>query len=190
MNSGIFRIKGRIKSSLTSYNEPLILWSGGKIIIEGGKLVIGSSTVPPIVATASSLVMKVLGTMQTNFYDASHDIFAARKQFYKFTINSVASTQLTINSGALISEGDTTTYNTKALMAQRMASLVNATYANSVVIATYTSSNEYFEVEALVAGAPYVTGSESNLTIFKTVLNSYLITDLTNGTITQDTDVE
>jgi hypothetical protein len=190
LNNGTLRLKGRIKTSLTSYNEPLILWTGGKIIIEDGKLVNGMTTVPPIVASASGLVMKVLGTAQTNFVDGAKSIFEARKQFYKYTIVNVAATNLTINLGALISETNTGVYNTKALLAQRMASLINSSYANTVVIATYTLSNDYFEIEALVAGTSYVTGSEANLSIYKTILNSYLITDLTNGLITQNINVE
>lgn len=190
LNNGTLRLKGRIKTSLSSYNEPLILWTGGKIIIENGKLVNGMTTAPPIVASASGLVMKVLGTAQTNFVDGAKSIFEARKQFYKFTISNVATTNLTINLGALIIETNTGVYNTKALLAQRMASLINSSYANTVVIATYTLSNDYFEIEALVAGTPYVTGSEANLSIYKTILNSYLITDLTNGLITQNVNVE
>ena len=71
-----------------------------------------------------------------------------------------------------------------------MASLINSSYANSVVVATYTLPNDYFEIESLVAGTSYVTGSEVNLSIYKTILNSYLITDLTNGLITQNVNVE
>ena len=190
LNNGTLRLKGRIKTSLTSYNEPLILWTGGKIIIENGKLVNGMTTAPPIVASAGGLVMKVLGTTQTNFVDGTKSIFEARKQFYKYTISNVATTTLTINLGAIITETNTGVYNTKALLAQRMASLINSSYANSVVVATYTLPNDYFEIESLVAGTSYVTGSEVNLSIYKTILNSYLITDLTNGLITQNVNVE
>lgn len=189
--SGIFRINGRIRTSLTSNNEPLILWQGGKIIMEDAKLIIGQTNVPPIVATAAGLVLKVLGTMQTNFNDGVNNVFASRKQLYRFTINTAGvAAQLTINLGAVISETNVATYNTKALMAERIKNLINASYASTAVIATYTAGNDYFDLEALVASVSYVTGSESNLSIKKLILNSHLITDLTNGVITQNTNVE
>ncbi len=191
LQNGTLRIRGRVKAPSTLVNEPCVLWSGGKLIIENNaKLITTHSGIPPIVMSNPDLVLKIMGMLHVNYASETYDILSAKKKHVKYSITNVAATNLTVNLGAAINESDTTTYNTKALLAERMKNLINASYANTSVIAYYTAADEFFTLEALVAGTTYVTGSESNLGLWTLISNSYAMTDLTDGVIVQNSYVE
>ena len=114
---------------------------------------------------------------------------------YKFTISAVASTGLYVfvPTSVLILESNTGVYNTKALLAQRVAALINANATlNVAVIATQDipGTDEYFYIEMLTAGPVFTFNSLANMTSLVQRWNSYAITNVTGGTILENSNVE
>ena len=197
MNQGLLLSSGTIYLSssgsinMTSTSRTLknagIRYQGGKIISNGGTFTVAEANCLPIAVETSNRDIKILSAgLNTN---SLLDFLPAKKQKTSFTISAIATTSLTINATA-ISESDTTTYNTKPLLASRIASLINASALNTVVIATYTASNDFFEVEALVAGTAFTNSALTNITALFVIENSYALNNITAGTLIQDVDVE
>jgi hypothetical protein len=197
MNQGLLLSSGTIYLSssgsinMTSTSRTLknagIRYQGGKIISNGGTFTVAEANCLPIAVETSNRDIKILSAgLNTN---SLLDFLLAKKQKTSFTISAIATTSLTINATA-ISESDTTTYNTKPLLASRIASLINASALNTVVIATYTASNDFFEVEALVAGTAFTNSALTNITALFVIENSYALNNITAGTLIQDVDVE
>ncbi|GEM_PF-3050750 len=170
-----------------TYKNAGIRFQGGKIISNGGTITVAESNCLPITVETSNRDIKILSSgLNTN---SLLGLLSGKKQKMKFTVSAVATTSLAINS-TTISESNTGTYNTKALMAARITSLINASALNTVVIATYTASNDYFELEALVVGVPYTFNTVINLSTLYITEGSYALTNVTGGSIIEDVDVE
>jgi hypothetical protein len=197
MNQGLLLSSGMIYLSASgsinmvgtdrTFKNAGIRFQGGKIISSGGTITVAESNCLPITVEITNRDIKVLSAgLNTN---SILDLLSGKKQKMKFTVYAVATTSLAINS-TTISESNTGTYNTKALMADRITALINASALNTVVIATYTASNDYFELEALVVGIPYTFNTVINLSTLYITEGSYTLTNVTGGLIIEDVDVE
>ena len=169
-----------------------------------GDLILNSSIIKtngnidslPIYAGNPGLNLKILqGGLSTNYITDS--LLLAKKQKLKYFIIGVVASELIIDDGTggiynpvAIAESDITTYNTKALMAQRIGGLITA---NSDIQLTVSQDNpgtdEYFYLEADVAGVPFISTSFVNIISENIRQNSYEMTNLTVGLILANTNV-
>lgn len=165
-----------------------IVWSGGSLIIDG-KIVLTNSKAVPIRATVPNLQLKVLGSYQTN--RVCNNINGLHKKV-KCTINAVVSTTINIvdSSGSeSFVESNIATYNTTALLAQRLVSLINASGTLDVTasqdnagVDTYfwLTADDYFDF----------TYSCSNITFALELANSYPFTEICGGIINENINIE
>jgi hypothetical protein len=116
---------------------------------------------------------------------------SAKSRKDSLKVGAVAITTIILNDGSggaeTFTETDVATYNTTALMAQRMASLINASGTLDIT-ATYVSGAT-FNIEADVAGVNYTQSGLVNLTNYTLRPNRELIDDLVGGTIIEDSDI-
>ncbi len=105
----------------------------------------------------------------------------------KYGSGSGCTINVTSITNEVFTETDVVTYNTTALLAQRIVALINASPTINIS-ATYISGDS-FNIEAKTAGEQYVKVSSVNLTPTILRLNSYAITDLTGGAIIEEPDV-
>jgi hypothetical protein len=120
--------------------------------------------------------------------------YAAKRKKYKYTVNAVASTSITLNDGSggneVFTETNTAVYNTTALLAQRMAALINASATLDITATQDTPGTDiYFYTTADVAGIPFTTPSYTNLTELGIRENSYSLIELIGGTIIENANI-
>ncbi len=159
--------------------------NGGTVICNGGTVLTNHLGLRPIIAVAAPRDLKVYGggLVSNNLYmlDNTKGIDA-----YSVTAAGVA-TSLTIN-GDLYSEADTITYNTTALMATRLISLINAGSPdlNAYRAVSYGSYTGYVVVIYTGAGVTFPVNS----TLSATAPTSFAITPtILAGNIVLDEDV-
>jgi len=150
----------------------------------------------PIQATTAGLSLRVLtGGLSTNI-TADGGVLPGKKMKYKFTISAIAATgiNILIPLSYNISESNTGVYNTKALLAQRMAALINGSpFLNVAVIATQDTpgTDEYFYIETLTSGPVFSYNTAVNFSAINIQRwNSYVITNITGGSILENSNVE
>ncbi len=123
-------------------------------------------------------------------YNGSN-LLSAKPRQDSIKVNAVAITTIVLNDGSggaeTFTETDVVTYNTTALMAQRIASLINASGTLGIT-ATYVSGAT-FNIASDVAGTDYTQSGLVNLTNYELAPNRASITDLTGGHIIEDSDV-
>ena len=190
-------------SSQIAHVDPktAIRYSGGTLISNGGTILVPTPTseidFAPIVADGTGLDFKVKsGGFNTNYTTLNTE--AAKTARWKFTVNAVATTELSLNdtSGTEnFQETDTATYNTTILLAQQMAALINGS-ATLDMTASWTGGDSFFFVEMDIAGTttdPFATVI-SNLTKLSIRENSEVMLDAlvarAGGRFVEDTDVE
>lgn len=162
----------------------LIRKTGGILILNGTTLVKANAYQQFINCPTTAQDIKVYsGGVTTN--GTTGDLLSAKARKDSLTVTAVAITTIAINNVSY-TEPDITTYNTTALMAARIAALINA--GPEPVTATYLSGSA-FEVEADVAGTNYTQSGLVNLVNTQLRLNSFAITDIVGGTIIEDSDV-
>jgi hypothetical protein len=197
--NGTIRINFPASLGLTSYLSLFaspIEYNSGKVIINGGTLISNITNVTPIRATASGLSIKVYSAgMNTNLINNGGTL-VGKKMKVKFTVSSVASTSIVVNdnlgSGNLtFTETNTAVYNTTALLAQRMVSLINA----SVTLQTTASQDnpgidDYFYLEQDATNMGYTLVSSTNLSGEGLVPGMYSLSQSVLGLIIEDTDIE
>ena len=173
-----------------------IVWVGGKLIIDRSTIYITDTVALPIQATTAGLSLRVLtGGLSTNI-TADGGVLTGKKMKYKFTISAIAATgiNILIPTSYNISESNTGVYNTKALLAQRMAALINGSpFLNVAVIATQDTpgTDEYFYIETLTAGPSFSYNTAVNFSAINIQRwNSYAITNITGGSILENSNVE
>lgn len=174
-----------LETGYTASNNSAIKYTSGKIISNGARLIMGTDTQAPIEAAAGSLeAILCAASINTN---VSESIFAARKQKFKYTVQSVAEVSITLNATPLV-ESDTATYSTTALLAQQVAALING--AGLPVTATQDTpgTDEYFYVEANVAGTAFTSGV-INLTEVVVRANGQAISNPTSVTPLQNANI-
>jgi hypothetical protein len=202
LSNGKLTLKGRVKNlsttKATGYptTGTCVSYGGGTLIVNGAVLTTNNTENAVITATAGSLNLKVLsGGLSTNRTENGGTL-AAKKQKYKHVVTTAATTTtITLNDGSggneVFTETNTATYSTKALMAQRIAALINASGTLDIT-ATQDSAgvDEYFYVEADVAGTPFTEVLLTNLNQLFIRANSYAMTLQVGGTIIDDSNVE
>ena len=170
-----------------------IKYIGGTIISNGARIITSNDNCLPIEATTAGLSIKVLsGGLNLNNISG---LLSAKKQKFKITVSSVASSSITLNDGTggneVFTESSTATYNTTAALAARMVALINASSTLDITATQDAAGTDnYFYIESDVAGTPFTLVTYSNLTpqVFRN--NSYALTNITGGSIIEDTDVE
>ena len=217
VNSGELHVDGDMVGEVAStpYPVELIVQSGGKVIIRGllhnknnfpishcikktgGTLVIAGgrfktthADAQAINAPKSAQDIKVMSMF--NNKSGTFDIIT---QKYKCTVAAVSSTHVSLNdqqgNDIYIEETDTTIYNTKALLAQRMAFLINADAIKITASQDTPGTDEYFYLEADTSGIHFTYISPLNLSLEILKDNSYLITNvISNTAVIEDAEVE
>lgn len=187
--TGVINLVGSISMLGTNriYRNCGIRYQGGKVLLNGSTIYVTDSNCLPIAVETTNRNVQVKSTgFNTNSVLGFLD---AKKQKLQMTITAVATSTIQINA-TTASESDTTTYNTTALLAQRMVALINANVSlNTVVIAAYVSAN-VFTIEALVASVAYTQSNLVNITSIYVMENSYGLTNTTGGPIMEDIDTE
>ena len=179
--------------SSTASRNTGIKYSGGTLISNGARIVTLNDDCLPIEVYSPNLKFKVLsGGFNTN---STIGVLSAKKQKYKLTINSVATTTIVLNDGSggneTFTETNTAVYNTTALLAQRIAALINASGTLDITASQDNPGTDtYFYIEADTAGVPFTMSTYTNLTAVIIRVNSYSMTNSTGGMIIEDADVE
>jgi len=194
LNSGKLVINGRIKNLLTAQaTGTCVTYNGGTLVCNGAVLLTSNVEVPPIIVGGANRDIKVLtGGLNTNRITG---LTSAKKAKRKYIVDSVVSTSVDLNDGTglgeTFTESDVATYNTRQLLAQRMAALINASGTLDLTASQDTPGTDlYFYIESDIAGTPFTNNSLINLTGSIIRENSYALTNITGGTIIEDADVE
>ena len=194
LQSGTLRLRGNMRNNFDTVGSHGIVWSGGTLIVDGVSMYLTNAEAYPIQALSAGLNLKVLsGGMSTNKISG---LTSGKKHRWKYTIIAVANTTVYLNDTTggdeIFTETNTGTYNTKALLAQRMVTLINASGTLDLTASQDTpGTDDYFYVEADIAGVQIARGNPlGNLTALEIRQGSYAMTNITGGTIIEDADVE
>jgi len=193
--NGTLRLTGNIENILTNtFDGTCVNWSGGNLICDGVTLLTSNTQVPPIISLSTSQNLRVYSAGLTTNRIQNGGTLSAKKQKYKFTVSSVASTSITLNDGTggneTFTESNTGVYTTVALLAQQMVALINASGTLDLTASQDTpGTDSYFYVEADVAGSPYTIPTTTNLSALGIRSNSYAITEVVGGTIIENANV-
>jgi hypothetical protein len=201
VNGGTLIVNGTIRINMPSttalyslYGSP-IEYNAGKVIINGGTLISNVDVATPIRTTSAGLSLKVYsGGMNTNLVQNGGTL-SAKKMKMKYNVTAVASTSITLNDGSggneTFTESNTATYNTTALLAQRMVVLINASATLDITASQDSAGvDTYFYVEMDTAGLTFTVPAYTNLTETAICPAMYALTQSVLGTIIEDTDVE
>jgi hypothetical protein len=193
--NGILRLTGNVENKIVNSSlATCVLYQSGSLILDGVSLRTINPEVPPIiVSTGARNLRTYAGGMTTNRTE-NGGTYAAKRKKYKYTVNAVASTSITLNDGSggneVFTETNTAVYNTTALLAQRMAALINASATLDITATQDTPGTDtYFYTTADVAGIPFTTPALTNLTELGIRENSYLLTELIGGTIIENSNI-
>ena len=193
--NGILRLTGNVENKITNSSlATCVLYQSGSLILDGVSLITANAEVPPIiVSTGARNLRTYAGGMTTNRTE-NGGTYAAKRKKYKYTVNAVASTSITLNDGSggneVFTETNTAVYNTTALLAQRMAALINASATLDITATQDTPGTDiYFYTTADVAGIPFTTPSYTNLTELGIRENSYSLIELIGGTIIENANI-
>lgn len=169
-----------------------IRYQGGKIFSNGATFILTDTNCLPFCVEGANREIRVLsGGLNTN---TLLSVLSAKKKKIKWNVSAVASISITLNDGSggneIFSETDTTTYNTTALLAQRMVALINASATLDITASQDTAGvNTYFYTEADVASVNFTFPASTNLTYSWVVENSYALTNVSGGMIIQNSDI-
>jgi hypothetical protein len=179
-----FGVNGNFK--MTRFIE----WTGGDIIVKNFILDQPDAKNLPISAQASGLKLKNFGRLNT-----SHEEFVIGDEvFYtnKIMITAVASTSFNAfyayPSGVIetVSEADATTYNTRALLAQRLVSKINSTWTQMTAYQDNDGADEYFYIKNNLSNRTTIVNAPVNVTSEITNINSQAFTIVGGGEVYQD----
>lgn len=193
--NGTLRLTGNVENKIVSSSlATCVLYQSGSLILDGVSLRTINSEVPPIIASGSVKNLRTYsGGMSTNRIE-NGGTYAAKAKKYKYTVTAVTSTSITLNDSSggneVFTESNTATYNTTALLAQRMVALINAS-ATLDITATQDipGTNTYFYTTADVAGVPFTTPASTNLVELGIRENSYTMTEIVGGTIIENSNI-
>jgi hypothetical protein len=190
---GVVEWKGTFKHNINAAGSCMIYKTGGTLILNGATFVKNGANSQFILCPTTAQDIKIYsGGCNTN--GTAGELLSAKKLKRKYVVSAVATTIVVLNDGSggdeTFTEADIVTYDTKAKLAQRMAELINASGTlDCTASQDIAGTDEYFYVEADVAGTPFTESGLVNLVGTNIRLNSYLITNLTGGTLIEDTDV-
>ena len=199
LQSGTLRLKSaNMRNNFDYVGSHGVVWSGGTLIIDGVSMYITNTNSYPIQSLTAGLNLKVLsGGLSNNRVE--YGTLDGKKHRWKYTVNAVATTSIYLNdlTGAdeLFSESNTGTYSTKALLAQRMVALINASGTLDITALQDTpGTDEYFYAEADIAGIQLARAGNANtlanLTSLEIRQGSYPITEIIGGTIIENINIE
>jgi hypothetical protein len=198
LDLGSSRTKNNSSNFVTFANTNIdrqsgIYWTAGTIISNGARIITANDDCLAIQAVSTGLSMKVLsaGFNTTN----TTSIITAKKQKVKCTVSSVLSTSITLNDGSggneIFTEANTGVYNTVALLAQRMASLINASATLDITASQdIPGTDAYFYLESDVAGTSFTIPTYANIGTVLVRPNSNAFTVLCGGSIIQDVNID
>jgi hypothetical protein len=147
------------------------------------------------IASISSPELKIYSRgMNTNLIQNGGTL-AAKKMRIRFNVTAVASTSINLNDtffsgNTVFSETNTTTYNTTASLAQRMANLINASTIQITASQDNPGTDTYFYVETDNFNAGFILVAATNLSLVPLSPGMFGITPRVLGTIIEDVDVE
>lgn len=172
---------------------PVSIFSG-TILSNGGTILTLNNTVPPFRAWSIPRVYKVLsGGFNTNY--TGHTLNTNLLANATVTVTAVANSSITLSDGGALetfAEADVGTYNTRALLAQRLTALINASGTLDITATQAVPGTDvFFELTANTASERLRESSLINVTIvFSAVASSYSVTNSVTGTlVVQDADV-
>jgi len=172
VNSGTLRVNGAIQNVGNDYRCTGVEWTGGNIIFENATIVTANQYAHAVRSNTAGLNLKVTGRISTNRIE-NDALLGGKYLVYKWQINAVASTQIVIN-GTTIQETNTGVYNTTALLAQRLTSLINTTLGAAVLAyQTIAGTDTFLYVRALTKGGTFTVSNGTNATQSLIQLNSY-----------------
>ncbi len=184
---------GRFINNAISAFAAIVKWTGGNLIVNGATMITGNADTPPIISASPSQTLRVYSAGMTTNRTQNGGTLSAKIQKDKITITAVADTSIILDDGSgaegflALAVG----FPTKALLAQQMVVLINASATLDITASQDAIGvDDYFYIESDIAGAPYVESSLVNLTVLHLRLNSYLMTNIITGSsIIEDADV-
>jgi hypothetical protein len=188
VSSGALRINGAIQNVGNDYRATGIEWTGGNIICENATIVTANQYAHAIRSNTAGLNLKVTGRISTNRVE-NDALLGGKYLIYKWQINAVATTQIIIN-GTSVQETNTVVYNTTALLANRMVTLINTALGAAVLAYQTTAGTDTFlYVRALTKGGTFTVSNGSNATQSLIQLNSYPMGVRGSGLIICDAEI-
>ena len=195
LTAGTLRLTGHVENKIpNNYQATCVLLNGGNLILDRVTLITATPFCPPIINPTSAKNIRVYaGGLSTNRVENGGTLVAKPRE-YKQTVNAVAATSITLNDGSganeVFTESATGTYNTLALMAQRMVTLINASATLDITATQDTPGTDtYFYVAADTNSTSCTIAASTNLTSLLLVDNSYLLTDIVGGTIIENSNI-
>jgi hypothetical protein len=165
-------------------------YKAGTLISNGATILTNGQGIPIKTASASDeLIMK--GTLNTNYLGTLETGNIKRK---KFIPSNVATTTISLDDttgGAeVFSETDTVTYNTKALLSERMVQLINASGTLDITASQDTPfTDEYFYLDGDIAGLEWVESIFANLAAEYVTVGTAGFTKIGGGTVVQHANI-
>lgn len=197
LSNARINLKSSVDSLVQQYGiNTAIRWTGGTLISNGATITTASSENPPILAEASGMNFKVLsGGFNTNYVNGSFTTLSAKKKKYKITITNTANTTIALND---LSGGDESfsalvaSYPTKALLAQQLVTLINASGTLDITASQDTpGTDNYLYVESDVAGVNININNGALVNCSWIIIrgNSFAISNTTGGSIIENSNV-
>ena len=174
-------------------NHPIatgIEWIGGNLIFQNATIVTSNPLAHAVRCQTPGLTMSVIGNLSTNRVELDA-LLAPKYMIWYYAVGSAAATQIVIN-GTFVTESDAVTYNTTALLAQRMVSLINANVSINTSVFAYQDSpgtDTFFYVRSFTKGPLFTTQNSYNTSISLIQLNSYQMGTQGSGLIVCDSKI-
>ncbi len=162
----------------------LIGLDGGHLICKGGTILTPNLAHRPIVAITAPRDIKVYGggLVSDNLY-----MLTTTKNMNGYDVTAVAATSIDVD-GTTYSEADTATYNTVALLANRIVSLINAGSPDLNVYRATTYGTAYTTI--IIVHSAIVINNLVNITVGTVGITSFALTPtILAGNIVLDEDV-
>jgi hypothetical protein len=196
-SGGTLELEGTCKNTVNGSSGSVVNKTGGTLVLRNPTLITSNAFAETIVCPASAQNIHIQSTLLSNRTEGG-GLLVAKKQKTKYTVGSVAATGIKLNDGSggdeTFNESDTATYNTAALLAQRIASLVNGSGTlDCTATQDIPGTDNYFYIESDFAGIPFTyIAQPNNLSNPGTFirLNNYTIDNIVGGTIIEDADAQ
>ena len=190
LQSGTLRICNGVHNVGNHPTATGIEWIGGNLIFQNATIVTSNSFAHAIRCQTPGLTMSVIGGVSSNRTELGA-LVNPKYMIWYYSINYVNATQILIN-GTYVTESDVVTYNTRALLAQRMVSLINSNVGINTAVFAYQNNpgtDTFFYVRSFTKGPLFTTVNSYNTTLTLIQLNSYQISTQGNGLIVCDSKI-
>lgn len=180
-NYGKLVINGRIEDKSINDLSTMIYKYSGELILNGATLLKSHNGTFIRSSTGIQDIKVYSGGVNCN--GNTGELLEAKKWKYKFTVQSVSSTQITVNDGSYNSTFQSNE-TSKALIAQQMVTLINGDATLDIVASQDNAgTDEYFYLESGTAGNNCSYSNETNLNPIPLRYNSYGCTNIISGTL-------